>query len=365
MRVHSWLAAALVAFAAVPSVSAQEVLTGTTGEGALYELAVPADWNGELVVYAHGIVDPGLPVMLPSDTDQDAFLALRGALLAGGYAVASTSFSENGYAIKDGARRVHQLSGLFTSRVARPARTYLVGHSLGGAIVQSLAERFPSQYDGALALCGLLGGSVPEVQYVGDARVLFDRLFPEVLAARGIPVFPTTTFEFAPGTELFDLVLGALIGGLAPAEGFRTIQFAIGAGLPPFDLPAEAPLLLDAAVRVIGFNLRFSADLLERTHGRTPYQGAGIEATPDALNYVQKYYTPTGNLRIPMLALHTDRDPLVPVFHEAIYAAVVAEAGASANLRQRMVERYGHCTFAEAEVLAAFDELTAWVAAAP
>lgn len=363
MRIQSWLAAALVASAAIPSVSAQEPITGTTGEGAIYELAVPADWNRDLVVYAHGIVDPGAPVAPPSE--QDGFALLRAALLDRGYAVASTSFSENGYAIKDGAQRVHQLSGLFASRVGRPERTYLMGHSLGGAIIQSLAERFPSRYDGALALCGLLGGSVPEIQYIGDARAIFDQLFPEVLAARGIPIFPTTTFAFAPGTELFDLVLGALISGLSPAEGFRTLQFAAAARLPDFALPAEAPLLLDAAVRVIGFDLRFSADLLERTHGRSPYEGAGIETSPDALNYVEKYYSPTGKLRIPMVTLHSTRDPLVPIFHEAIYRAVVGEAGYSANLRQRSVDTYGHCTFTRAETLAVFDELTTWVDPTP
>jgi len=39
----------------------------------------------------------------------------------------------------------------------------------------------------------------------------------------------------------------------------------------------------------------------------------------------------------------------------------VAAAGRSDFLRQRTVATFGHCTYTPAELLAAFDELTAWV----
>ena len=92
-----------------PSAVAQAtVVEGQTGDGSSYGLAMPGAWNGDLVVYAHGIVDPGAPLALPSS--QDGFTALRGLLLDRGYALAYSSFSENGYSLKSAIQRTHQLS---------------------------------------------------------------------------------------------------------------------------------------------------------------------------------------------------------------------------------------------------------------
>ena len=74
----------------------------------MYAFAVPDDWNGDLIVYGHGIVDPAAPVALP--TTQDGFTDLKVALLQRGFAVAYTSYSENGYALKDAFHRLHELT---------------------------------------------------------------------------------------------------------------------------------------------------------------------------------------------------------------------------------------------------------------
>src|SRR5262249_5813560 len=61
---------------------------GTTGPGALYAIDVPENWNGELVVYAHGYVEEsGVQVALPN------IGYFRDPLLARGFAVAYSSFS--------------------------------------------------------------------------------------------------------------------------------------------------------------------------------------------------------------------------------------------------------------------------------
>ena len=339
---------------------ATQVVTGSTGRGAHYEFAVPDNWNGQLVVYGHGIVDPSAPVAVP--TTQDGYNRLRDALLARGFAVASSSYSENGYALKDAAQRLHQLSGLFTARFGQPSRTFLVGHSLGATAVQMLAEKFPQQYDGALAMCGLLGGSVPEVQYLGHVRVLFDAYFPGVLPGDLLDV-PNATFR--PGDPLFLAVLGALQQGFF-TPGSPTLAFAQAAKLP-FTNPTE---LITGALNAIGFNIRFTNDVLKRTHGHsffdnidTVYPAAvnGIvdrfAATPDAVNYLQHYYTPTGDLSFPMLTLHTTRDPVVPVFHQAIYGSIAPAEW----LVQRTVNAFGHCSFNEQEMVTAFEDLVRWV----
>src|SRR6266704_1134201 len=164
------------------------VVEGETGPGSLYALYIPENWNGEAIYYAHGIRPP-VPYAPISLDDQDNFFAVRDALGSLGYAFAYSSFSENGLAVKDGAQRTHQLRGLLASELHQePQRNYLAGYSLGALVALDLAERFPTEYDGALTMCGMVGGTPRELQYVGDVRALFDAYYPGVLPGNVISV---------------------------------------------------------------------------------------------------------------------------------------------------------------------------------
>lgn len=141
-------------------------VTQVRGEiaGAKYAFFVPPNWDGELVLYAHGFIDPALPIALPTADQLEPF---RDALLGLGYAVGYSSFSKNGLAVKEGANETEQLRGLFVSQFSPPVRVYLTGHSLGGLIAVNLIEKFPSHYAGALPMCAPVGGSQAAVDYVG------------------------------------------------------------------------------------------------------------------------------------------------------------------------------------------------------
>ncbi|PYO54766.1 MAG: hypothetical protein DMD84_01405, partial [Candidatus Rokuibacteriota bacterium] len=98
--------------------------------GAQYAMFVPAAWNGRLVLWAHGFVDPAAPIALPDAQPPDVapwLVELRERLLAAGYAVAYSSYAENGWAVKDGAERTHELQGLFRSRFGIPTHVYVGG----------------------------------------------------------------------------------------------------------------------------------------------------------------------------------------------------------------------------------------------
>jgi fermentation-respiration switch protein FrsA (DUF1100 family) len=88
---------------------------------------------------------------------------------------------------------------------------------------------------------------------------------------------------------------------------------------------------------------------------------ARFDADRAALNYYEHNDTPTGGIGIPVLTLHTTRDPAIPFEHENIFAAAVAAAGRSALLVQRPIDRWGHCAFTPAEVQTAFGDLVQWV----
>lgn len=358
--------------------AAQVHVSGEIGPGSLYEIDVPAAWNGDLVLYAHGIVQAEQPVAAP--TIQDGYNYLRAALLSAGFAVAASSYSSNGWSLDDAVRRTHQLSGIFKARVGSPARTYLAGHSMGALAIVKMLETFPGQYDGALPMCGPLGGALHELQYAGDARVTLDYFFPGLLPGDPFHV-PAGTQYLSPTDPggpslLFLQVYSALL-----SNPLTVMKWATVAKLPF----ASSTELFSSALYVVGFGLRYTNDLVERVHDKIPYDNrlstytvlagptpaadtallnlgvARYDADRAALNYYERNYAPSGQLEVPVLTLHTTRDPAIPRDHEDLFAATVAAAGRSDFLVRREVNAWGHCAFAPADVQAAFSDLVQWV----
>jgi len=340
-------------------------IEGKIGPGALYALDVPEEWNGDLVLYAHGYVPPMLPVELQDVSGEPAENEFRDALLDLGYGVAYSSYSENGYAVKDGLTRTRQLRGLFASRVGKPDRTYVVGKSLGGLIGLMAAEKHPGLFDGALPMCGLVGGGPMEIDYIYDVRVLFDHFYPGVL--------PGNAVDVPAGTNPF-----AYVGPVLAAIGANPLAAFDLAAVDQVDLPYSNPAeLVESILNALFFNLAATADLHDRTGGgffdnsSTVYTGSSndaalndgvdrFEGTPRGRNYLENWYLPKGDLKIPVLTLHTDMDPVVPLFHEPAYAGIVAAAGRSDLLVQRTISTYGHCAFTLDEQVDAFEDLVAW-----
>jgi pimeloyl-ACP methyl ester carboxylesterase len=371
------------------------IVEDQTGPGSLYALYIPQHWNGDAVYYAHGIRPPLAPITL---ADQDNFFEVRDALGAQGYAFAYSSFSENGLAVKDGAQRTHQLRGLLASELngQQPNRSYLAGYSLGALVALELAEKFPDQYSGVLAMCGMIGGTPLELQYVGDVRALFDAYYPGVLPGNVISV-PGPPLSIA---DVQRRVIAAItptaanpqapLGMYAIASTAQTpLAYAPVGSLGDPSSPAFQSLV-GSLITALYYQLIGTPDVLDRTHGHSPYDNRTISYTmgtpavpvpqlipviqamiaasntrvtrydlaPDAANYLAQNYLPTGNLRIPVLSVHNFFDPLVPFFHETAYGSV---ASGSNMLVQRTVPAYGHCTFSTSLVVGSFQDLVGWV----
>jgi pimeloyl-ACP methyl ester carboxylesterase len=372
------LAALLFGAMLAGEAQAQQVVTGTTGEGAQYEFRVPDNWNGDLVVWVHGILDPALPVDLLPDSTQ-GLGGLRDGLLARGYAFAYSTFSENGYAVKDGVQRTHQLRGLFISKIGKPEHTFLYGISMGAGITVALLEKFPKQYDGAVCQSGTIGGGLPEFQYLANGRILYDVFYssgafiPNPYQLPGDAGHPVT-LPFSFGSPAFMGVLGNFLAG-----GALLYDYNLTAQIPFAD-PTEA---LNSAMTVLGFNVLYMEEAFSRTHDRLPFDNTQtayhdplspsydplinsladrFSSSPDAINYIDHYYSPTGMINAPVYTIHTTRDPIVPIWHESLFAGKVAAAGRSEFLAQKSFDRWGHSTFTTQERLEAFDALIEWIA---
>ena len=372
----------------------KSIVTGETGPGSLYALYMPHEWNGTVVYYAHGIRN----ILLESEVslrDQDNFSAIRDQLGAQGYAFAYSSFDENGYVVKDGAQRTHQLRGLFTSRFGQSERSLLVGHSQGGLISLDLAERFANQYDGVAAFCSIAGGTQPQLDHIITTRMLFDMYYPGLLDGafdeipRGYNIDPRV--NPAKSAEIQRAIL-------ANPLGFLVIANTEQAGIDFVPSPsATLNTMINSVITKLVFHAAGYDNLLEQTNGKFPFDNsatdyraiANIVVPPpfpsalssavsaeiaslnsrvprtsgdqSALNYAERYFTPSGALTMPTITLHNRWDNLVPFFHEPMFAQRVAAAGASNLLVQRTSLSYGHCNFTVPEQVKAIQDLAAWV----
>ena len=80
-------------------------------------------------------------------------------------------------------------------------------------------------------------------------------------------------------------------------------------------------------------------------------------------NQVVFAFDPTREIKldVPVLTLHTTRDPMAPIFHEALLSQKAADAGRLDNLVRREVDVFGHCALTAGEIMTAFTDLATWV----
>lgn len=130
---------------------------GTLADGATYLIEVPPAWNGTLLMYSHGYRFEGQdnPPLDAGDSKT------AGWLLKHGYALAGSSYSTTGFAVKEAVPDQLALLDLFP-RVSglKPKRTIAWAHSLGGLVTAMLIDRYPQRFAAALPMCGVLGGGV-------------------------------------------------------------------------------------------------------------------------------------------------------------------------------------------------------------
>ena len=332
---------------------------GTLESGALSLVCFPETWNGKLVVYAHGYVEPSAPVALPADEVNG--ISISNAITNYGYAYATTSYRENGLVVLPAIEDVTQLVQAVRDRVKPdPSTTLLVGFSEGGLVAALTLERYPGMIDGALAACGPVGDFTRQIDYFGDARTLFDYYFPGVLPGTTVEIPPELRSGWASTYE------PAVIAALAN-DPARAAELAAVAGIP---VPDGAAAMATTIAQVLWYNVFATDDARERLGGQ-PYSNVGREYTGSAddvaLNAgVARYdaeaearaaileYDTSGDLPGPVITLHTTGDPEVPFFHEALYHDKVEAAGRLDRLEQRPVDRLGHCSFTAPELFAAF-----------
>lgn len=382
--------------ASSPAHAAVTTRTGTLSDGATFLIEVPSPWNGTLLLYSHGYAVPGSAN--PAQDVGDP--ATRAALLAGGFALAGSSYAHTGWAIEEAL--VDQIAVLdtFDAFFGKPTRTIAWGHSLGGIITAGLIQRNPQRFDGALPMCGVLSGGVATWNQALDSAFAFKTL---LAFASPLQLVNITN----PGAN-FVLSEQILAAANTTAQGRARLALSSALGDTPgwFDAaspePAEDNFATQAQnqflwARNVDFPFVFflRAELEARAGGngswntgvdyreqfersvdreevRALYREAGlnlnddldtlnhaarISANPASVDYLENNIIFTGNIDIPVLTIHTEGDGLVSNQNESAYRDTVEEAGNERFLREIFVHRAGHCTFTPAETVTALGNL--------
>ena len=362
--------------------------------GAYYLIAIPPNWNHILFLNSHGGPDASSKALAPLGIDQ---LGSADLLLPQGYAVASTSFSHNGWAVSTNALDIESLRRIFVNKFGKPRFTLLSGGSYSGGVLERVVERYglnpdgTKNYDGAVIGCGLLGGLCRYFDAWLDQRVVYEYYCNN---------YPR------PDETQYPLYFGVPLGinsvdKTNPMDVGARVQECTGIGLPPDQRTAQQRENLANIQRVLripenqldafapnmmlpaGEGLRdFTQDSLGGTNAirnsdvlytgsendQALNQGvARYKADLAATIWATRDSEPTGKIQIPVLTFHTVADQIVFVETESVLRNMVQRQNKLGNLTQLFVKEKntdfyrGHCEFTPSEFAATFDLIVKWV----
>lgn len=383
------LTAATLASAARSDPPMVSHLEGVAPDGAAWVIDKPEVWNGTLLIWSHGFsAKLGPPMDAPSE--------VKAWALAQGYALAASSYASAGWALEQAVPDQIAVIQTFQGRFGKPRRTIAWGNSMGGLVTLALAEQHPDRITGALAGCGSIGGAVGMMNMALDGAFAF-----KTLLAPGSDIALVHVADDRQNAQRVQAVIDqaqttpagrarlALAAALAQEAGWTDPKapepaaedfegreaeaaksFNMGVFLPRVDQEARA-----GGVFSWNTGVDYAAQL-ERSGKaamvRALYAKAGLDlgadldtlakapritADPNAVAYMAAHYSPSGDLRIPLLTMHTIGDGLTSVTNESAYAGYANKAGRSAMLAQIFVRGAGHCAFTAPEQEAALKTL--------
>ena len=372
-----------------PAVGAMD-LTGEIN-GAPFNIRVPDEWNGTLLVYAHGYRDKfdhpwdGNDRSAEGGTDTDAAPGgdlSEDALLSLGYALAGSLYKDDGWSVASGMADTVALTKYFSRNVAVPDRTILWGFSMGSVVTYGLADRDTAGFDGYIPMCAVGAGATSAWDASLTLLIAYDVLF-------GFDPAWGTVDDVRDDLDFETEVAPAMIGQLGDANNLVLFDFMRSVG----NLPVED--FFDGS-NWLFTDMFFATEAraeLERRMGGVPVQNVGhIYEIPDSdrvvyealgvpvddiLAAMNSYDIVSdraarmklrnavdykGTISAPVLSVHTLVDGLVPIEHQSAYAATVAAAGNSDNLVQAYTDGVGHCAFTPEQLVTSIGAMEYWLA---
>jgi hypothetical protein len=351
--------------------------------GSAYRIEVPANWNGQLVMYAHGYRGTGAAVTTGNPS-------IRKYLLDNGFAWAASSYSKNYYDVRAGVEDTNALALAFNSiaaakgrTLAAPTKTFITGHSMGGHIAAAAVEAEALTYANNKVR---YAGSVPMCGVTGDTELFdtFTAMQASAQAVAGVPNHPLTqwsTISAQVNSALWTQFPASPITPTALGEKYVSIvKNLTGGERPLFRLGLERGGSFPSAYGtfggggdVTGILNRWGTDTTRYTYkiDNDVAGSATINATAqdvvadplanalrgDGLRWIPKV---NGQFSVPVVAIHTLGDLFVPFSMIQIYRNRAEAQGNGGRLVTRAIRGISHCDFTVGEQAEAFDAMIQW-----
>jgi len=339
--------------------------------GASYLIEAPANWEGGLVVFAHGIQrgpGPGAVAAPP----------MASHIVDRGHAWAASGYRAREYQPHLFIEDTSALRELFLKEVGRPRWTIIYGQSMGGHIVVASLELHPGLYQGGMAECGLVDGiGIADylTAYTAAAELISgvplldapDReAFAQMIKDRVVPALGMPGEYTARGRQ-FDSVVKYLMGADQAGndlplrlEGLKR-RYLLNLNYRPRDGENNANPAWRAASTV---HIRYRIDPgLGLTENELNARVRRVQPSKDGRSPIANpvYAERTGRLTVPLLTLHETGDAWVPLSLEQSYRRRTIAAGTDHLLVQRVMRAGSHCGFDGEMREQAFDDLVAWI----
>jgi hypothetical protein len=328
--------------------AATRCLHGQDSAGAFYLVAIPPDWNGTLVLHAHGGPTLGAPRLERTVEDLERWAIVVKA----GYAWAGSSFRQGGVAVRAAAEDTERLRRIFVQQVAKPKMTILHGQSWGASVAAVGASMFTEgrPYDAVLLTSGVLAGGSKAYDFRLDLRVIYQALCAN---------------HPRPDEAQYPLWMGLPAGARMTAADLRQrVDACLGLDKPAAQRTPEQQRKVQTIVDVVKipassiqshlnwgtFHFQDIAQL--RTGGRNVFGNTGVQyrGSPDdaALNAAVLRYAadpqaraafaadtdPDGKIPVPVLTVHGIDDPTAFIEMDDSFRSTMEQAGTADHLVQ-------------------------------
>lgn len=359
-------------FDALPGTCTQRYW-GLHAQGAAYQMEIPCDWDGRLVLWVHGLQNGGEPqnelTIVPVPP------VLRQYYVTHGVAWAASSFAKNLYDVEAGVQSTHQLGELFRETIGEPTRIYLLGISMGSHITAVMLEQWPNKYSGALMACGVLGDYESfdyylDINLVAQALAGVQAEFPEPdnYLSEIVPFVKSVLWSSFPqvptpaGTD-FAAVVQQLSGGTRPFFGLALsfwADFLLTNGYGDGTQHVTVANAMDNVDTIYQMDADPELSPSEKALNDAVLR---IGATPQGRTNEGLANVPSisGNISVPVVIINGIGDLQVPLSMAQIYALRVSTHGKRDLLVSRAIRSIPHCGFNMTESLETWLALEKWV----
>lgn len=371
-------------------------------EGDHFAMAVPENWNGQALVFAHGYSLPGSSISVSRDPVQkDPSGGLMSGAYAQGFAVAHSDYDKAGVGVASAVENTLRLRDFLNRMGVTDA--YVAGASMGGNIVMAIIETRPNAFKGALSGCGLVDNWTDELGLLIDLRALYTyytegtkyALPGEMDLNRSAlsPIPPTgdgplnEPFRLLQMKRIADPIADLFKAARDDPEGQEAEiihKIASIAGVTPEPASLIVPIMtvslgMDDMNATFGGGIYDSSDkvysssLLSTDEAMALNRDIGrVRAEPAAVAYADRWHRSTGKFSVPLIALHNRIDSLVP---HSQFEGLIRKAEAVGTSDQLLavtvpevktplpgtgLEGLAHCGFTPAQLDAAFNALQTW-----